>query len=152
MLSFYSQELAQSKGPESWFKNTCCALRCASHWDMLNAVMCYQLYSLPFYYHIIFELGYIVTFTKVLTIYHSWIYPLYHSPLSYTLPIPGMFSICFIFPFVFPFLYPSFHKPQLYNILQSSKSLFKIFLYLFLIVYSYNCFYYTHALTESQKI
>jgi hypothetical protein len=26
--------------------------------------------------------GYIVTFTKVLTIYHSWIYPLYHSPLS----------------------------------------------------------------------
>jgi hypothetical protein len=26
--------------------------------------------------------GYIVTFTKVLTIYHSWIYPICHSPLS----------------------------------------------------------------------
>jgi hypothetical protein len=26
--------------------------------------------------------GYIVTFTKVLTICHSWIHPLHHSPLS----------------------------------------------------------------------
>jgi hypothetical protein len=32
---------------------------------------------------------YIVTFTKVLTIYHNWIHPLHHSPLS-PLPIPGI--------------------------------------------------------------
>jgi hypothetical protein len=31
-----------------------------------------------------------VTFTKFLTIYHSWIHPLHHSPLS----IPGIVSTC----------------------------------------------------------
>jgi hypothetical protein len=41
---------------------------------------------------------YIVTFTKVLTMYHSSIYPLHHSPLSPPFPIPGIVSICLIFP------------------------------------------------------
>jgi hypothetical protein len=36
--------------------------------------------------NIIVVLWYIVTFTKVLTIYHSWILPLHLSPLSLPLP------------------------------------------------------------------
>jgi hypothetical protein len=32
---------------------------------------------------LLFFWGYIVTFTKVLTIHHSWIHPLHHSHLSY---------------------------------------------------------------------
>jgi hypothetical protein len=43
-------------------------------------------------------LGYIVTFTKVLTIYHSWIHPLHRSPLSPP-PIPGIVSAGLIFHF-----------------------------------------------------
>jgi hypothetical protein len=42
---------------------------------------------------------YIVTFTKVLTIYHSWIHPLHHSPLFSLFPIPGTVSTHLIFPF-----------------------------------------------------
>jgi hypothetical protein len=39
--------------------------------------------------------GYIVTFIKDLTIYHTWIDPLYHSSLSPLLPIPRI-SILFL--------------------------------------------------------
>jgi hypothetical protein len=39
--------------------------------------------------------GYIVTFIKVLTLYHSWIHPLHYSPLS----IPGKVSTGLIFHF-----------------------------------------------------
>jgi hypothetical protein len=31
--------------------------------------------------------GYIVSFTKVLTIYHTWVHPLSHSPLTSLFPI-----------------------------------------------------------------
>jgi hypothetical protein len=44
--------------------------------------------------------GYLVTFTKVLTIYHSWIHLLHHSPFLETIPIPGIVSIGLIF-FIF---------------------------------------------------
>jgi hypothetical protein len=53
---------------------------------------------LIFYYHII-VLGHIVTFTKVVTIYHSLIHYLHHSPLLPPFPIPGIVSTCLIFPF-----------------------------------------------------
>jgi hypothetical protein len=43
--------------------------------------------------------GYIVTFTKVLTIHHSWIHPLHHSPLSPPSLIPRIVSTGLIFPF-----------------------------------------------------
>jgi hypothetical protein len=44
--------------------------------------------------------GYIVAFTKVLTIYqiyHNWIHPLHNSPLSPSPPIPGIVSTVIIF-------------------------------------------------------
>jgi hypothetical protein len=43
--------------------------------------------------------GYIVTFIKVLTIYHSWLHLLHHSLLSPPSPIPGIVSTGLIFPF-----------------------------------------------------
>jgi hypothetical protein len=45
--------------------------------------------------------GHIVTFTKVLTIYHSWIHPLHHSPLFPPPPIPGIVSKGLTFPFTY---------------------------------------------------
>jgi hypothetical protein len=45
--------------------------------------------------------GYIVTFTKVLTICHSWIHPLHHSPLSSLPTIPGIVSADLTFPFTY---------------------------------------------------
>jgi hypothetical protein len=43
--------------------------------------------------------GYNVTFTKVLAIYHSWIHPLYHSPVNSPPAIPGIVATGLIFPF-----------------------------------------------------
>jgi hypothetical protein len=48
--------------------------------------------------------GYIVASTKVLIIcqiYHTWIYPLHHSPLSLPTPILGIVSTGLIFPFTY---------------------------------------------------
>jgi hypothetical protein len=42
---------------------------------------------------------YIVVFTKILTIYHSWIHPLYQSPLSSS-SSTGIVSPGIIFPFI----------------------------------------------------
>jgi hypothetical protein len=42
--------------------------------------------------------GTLLLFTKVLTIYHSWIHPLHHSPLSLSPPNPGIVSPYLIFP------------------------------------------------------
>jgi hypothetical protein len=50
--------------------------------------------------------GYIVAFTKVLTvysIYHTWIHHLHHSPLSFLDPIAGTISTDTIFPFTHMF-------------------------------------------------
>jgi hypothetical protein len=58
------------------------------------------LFFLFSYFIFINVLQYIVTFTKVLTLYHSWIHPLHHSPLSASL-IPGIVSACLIFPFTY---------------------------------------------------
>jgi hypothetical protein len=44
---------------------------------------------------------YIVAFTKVLTIYHTWIQPLHHSPLFPCSPISGMVSTSIIFQFTY---------------------------------------------------
>jgi hypothetical protein len=60
--------------------------------NFLHSSFLYTLFLLLLYW------GHIVTFTKVLIIYHSWIYPLHHSPLS-PLPIPGTVSTGLIFPF-----------------------------------------------------
>jgi hypothetical protein len=52
--------------------------------------------------------GYIVAFTKVpkiYQIYHTWIHPLHHSPLSYHPLIPGIVSTGFIFPFTYMWTY-----------------------------------------------
>jgi hypothetical protein len=55
-------------------------------------------------------LGYTVAFTKVLTmyqIYHTWIHPLHHCPLTPPSPIPRMVSTGIIFAFTYtctPFL------------------------------------------------
>jgi hypothetical protein len=71
---------------------------CSNTWGTLPALYSglFSLY-LIFYYHIIVSLeGYIVTFTKVLAIYHSWINPLHHSPLS-SFPMPGIVSVGLIF-------------------------------------------------------
>jgi hypothetical protein len=55
-----------------------------------------------FFIFLVFQFwGYIVTFTKVLTIYHSWIHPLNHSPLSPPPPIPVIASTGFIFSFTY---------------------------------------------------
>jgi hypothetical protein len=48
--------------------------------------------------------GYIVAFTTVPTIYqiyHHWIHPLHHSPLSSPPPIPAVVSTGLIFPFTY---------------------------------------------------
>jgi hypothetical protein len=43
--------------------------------------------------------GYTVTFTKVLTIYHNWIYSLHHSPLSLLPPFLEQFQQVLFFHF-----------------------------------------------------
>jgi hypothetical protein len=40
-------------------------------------------------------------FLKMYQIYHIWIHPLYHSPLSYHSPIPGIVSTGIIFAFTY---------------------------------------------------
>jgi hypothetical protein len=40
-----------------------------------------------------------VTFTKVPTIYHSWVYPFHHSPLFPSTPVSSIVSTGLIFPF-----------------------------------------------------
>jgi hypothetical protein len=44
------------------------------------------LFIFSIFYYIILYWGYIMTFTKVLALYHSWIYPIHHSPL-FSLPL-----------------------------------------------------------------
>jgi hypothetical protein len=56
------------------------------------------LFLLSYYCWLLLYWGYIVTFTKVLTTYHSWIHPfiiLFYSPSP---PIPGMVLTVLIFP------------------------------------------------------
>jgi hypothetical protein len=61
-----------------------------------------------------------VTFTNVFTInqiYHAWIHPLHHSPLSSPPPIPGIVSTDLIFPFTYtciPYLYPPTPFPHIF--------------------------------------
>jgi hypothetical protein len=45
--------------------------------------------------------GYIVAFTKIFTIYHTWIHPLHNSPLSPPPLILGIVLTGLIFPFTF---------------------------------------------------
>jgi hypothetical protein len=42
-----------------------------------------------------------VAFTKLLTIYHTWIHPLHHFPSFPAPPIPGIVSTDNIFPFTY---------------------------------------------------
>jgi hypothetical protein len=54
----------------------------------------------PFYFLLLLFWVYIVTFTKFLTIYHSWIYSFFYSPSS-PHPIPGIVSTGLIFVFTY---------------------------------------------------
>jgi hypothetical protein len=60
----------------------------------------YVIYTTYTLYIHIWYWGYTVTFTKVLTIYHSWILPLHHFHLFTTLflPISGTISTGLLFP------------------------------------------------------
>jgi hypothetical protein len=66
-----------------------------------------SLWSLTFFIFFLFLLlchGYIVAFTKVLTlyqIYHTLIHPLHHSPLTSTPLIPEIASTGLTFPFTY---------------------------------------------------
>jgi hypothetical protein len=73
----------------------------------------YQVISSSIIFLIILLLywRYIVTFTKVLTKYHSWINALHHSPL-FLVPILGIVSICLTFLFSCMSTY-NFHYMQL---------------------------------------
>jgi hypothetical protein len=51
-----------------------------------------KMYNSIIFFIIILYWGYIVTFTKALTVYHSLIYPLHHSPLSHRLPPTSLHS------------------------------------------------------------
>jgi hypothetical protein len=75
------QAIAQSRpaltpGPSGCCSG-CCTWGAPAHWASTS------FFKLPYYCCI----GYIVTFTKVLTMYHSLIHPLQYYPLS-PLPIP----------------------------------------------------------------
>jgi hypothetical protein len=56
------------------------------------------IYNLFSFFLLLLCWGHNVTVTKVLIIYHSWIQPLHHSPLSPSPPIPGIVSTGLIFP------------------------------------------------------
>jgi hypothetical protein len=62
--------------------------------------MCYLYKFFWFFnYHIIVVLGYIVTFTKVLTIYHSWIHSLHSSLHNFLFIVLWVLDNLFIFLF-----------------------------------------------------
>jgi hypothetical protein len=54
-----------------------------------------------FIYFSLLYCRYIVIFTKVLTIFHTWIHPLRHSPSSHPAPLPGIVWTGIIFPFAY---------------------------------------------------
>jgi hypothetical protein len=81
------------------------------------------MFLIGHFFNLIFLLcrGHIVAFTKVLKIYqiyHTWIHPSHHSPLSPSPTIPGVLStdIIFLFTYMYTqylhYIYP--HKLFLY--------------------------------------
>jgi hypothetical protein len=63
----------------------------------LSPTLTYTIYSIYASFLLLLCWGYIVAFTKVITIYqiyHTWIHPLHHFPLFSPPPIPGIVSKC----------------------------------------------------------
>jgi hypothetical protein len=77
--------------------------------------------------------GYIVAFTKVLTIYqmyHTWIHSLPNFPLS---PPPSLYWICFFMPLICTSSStPMIHRFDLLMVSQRSSILFILFNFFFL--------------------
>jgi hypothetical protein len=75
-------------------------------WSFLLEIysFCWPFFKGPtFFFFKLLCSGYIVAFTKVLSIYQiysAWIHRLHHSPLSSLSSIPGIVSTSFIFPFI----------------------------------------------------
>jgi hypothetical protein len=61
------------------------------------------LFYISYYHSIVVLGGDTVTFTKVPMIYHSWIHPFHHSPLS-PLPCSWNCSMGLIYPFIYEYI------------------------------------------------